>query len=61
MIASHEDEINDKYNDKLCTSNEVNSVKGVRRFKVNAKVNHSRLMEAYFQTLCSLVGRKAGE
>jgi len=23
MIASHEDEMNDKYNDKLCTSNEV--------------------------------------
>jgi len=22
-IASHEDEMNDKYNDKLCTSNEV--------------------------------------
>jgi len=23
IIASHEDEMNDKYNDKLCTSNEV--------------------------------------
>jgi len=23
IIASHEDEMNDKYNDKLCTSNKV--------------------------------------
>jgi len=23
IIASHEDEMNDQYNDKLCTSNEV--------------------------------------
>jgi len=23
IVASHEDEMNDKYNDKLCTSNEV--------------------------------------
>jgi len=23
IISSHEDEMNDKYNDKLCTSNEV--------------------------------------
>jgi len=23
IIASHEDEMNDEYNDKLCTSNEV--------------------------------------
>jgi len=23
IIASHEDKMNDKYNDKLCTSNEV--------------------------------------
>jgi len=23
IIASHEDEMNDNYNDKLCTSNEV--------------------------------------
>jgi len=23
IIASHEDEMNDKYNDKLCTRNEV--------------------------------------
>jgi len=23
IIASHEDEMNDKYNDKLCASNEV--------------------------------------
>jgi len=23
IIASHEDELNDKYNDRLCTSNEL--------------------------------------
>jgi len=28
IIASHEDEMNDKYNDKLCTSNELISEMG---------------------------------
>ena len=50
IIASHDNEMNEIYNDKIYMRRS-DTMKWVRRFKVPAKANQSILMEAYSQIL----------